>query len=93
MNQESPTSISGESVQEGKSRSKDYHRDMTDANESKHVHKRLLPGQIMRGLVFSSILYPVLSQLGEVTFIARYANFCWINVRIYTLGLCSSLSR
>lgn len=76
-------------IYEGKSRSMDYHRDMTDATESKHVHKWLFPGQIMRGLVFSIILYPVLSQLGEVTFIARYAFFAGL-MFVYTHLACAA---
>jgi len=36
-------------IYDGKNRLMDYHRDMSNANESSHVHKWIIPGQILRG--------------------------------------------
>lgn len=59
-------------IYEGKSRLMDYLRDMSDEKESKHVQKWFIPGQIVRGLLLSIILYPILVPLGELSFGVRF---------------------
>ena len=76
-------------IYEGKSRLMDYHRDMSDDAESKHVHKWFIPGQILRGLLLSIILYPVLGSLGELAFVMRYAFFAGL-MFVYTHVACAA---
>ncbi len=76
-------------IYEGKSRLMDYHRDMSDDVESKHVHKWFIPGQILRGLLLSIILYPVIGPLGELTFVMRYAFFAGL-MFVYTHLACAA---
>src|SRR5690554_761702 len=60
-------------IYEGKSRLMGYLRDMSVAEESKHVERWFFPGQLLRGLLMSIVLYPVLTQLGQMTFELRFA--------------------
>lgn len=60
-------------IYEGKSRLMDYLRDMSVEDESKHVQKWVLPSQLLRGLLMSVVLYPVLAPLGEIAFGLRFA--------------------
>ncbi|WP_423189833.1 hypothetical protein ACO1PF_02775 [Alkalibacterium sp. f15] len=50
----------------------DYVRDMSDENDKKHVEKWFLPAQIIRGLLMSIVLYPILGLLGETSFLLRF---------------------
>ncbi len=59
-------------IYEGKSRVMDYLRDMSKAEESKHVHKWFIPAQLLRGLLLSVVLYPVLGVLGELDLGLRF---------------------
>lgn len=52
----------------GKDRLYDFHRDMDDPSESKHVQKWFLPAQLLRGLLFSVVLYPALGVLSGLSF-------------------------
>ncbi len=74
---------------EGKSRLMDYHRDMSNHGESKHVHIWFIPGQILRGLLLSIILYPVIGPLGELAFVMRYAFFAGL-MFVYTHLACAA---
>lgn len=76
-------------IYEGNSRLMDYHRDMSDDAESKHVHIWFIPGQILRGLLLSIILYPVIGPLGELAFVMRYAFFAGL-MFVYTHLACAA---
>ncbi|HED23782.1 MAG TPA: hypothetical protein ENN91_01495 [Firmicutes bacterium] len=62
-------------IYEGKSRLMDYLRDMSVQSESRHVQKWFIPGQIVRGIILSVVLYPVLGFLGEISFGLRFLFF------------------
>jgi len=47
---------------------KSFFRNMEDKNESSRVAKLLLPSQLVRGILMSLVLYPVLPFLGELSF-------------------------
>lgn len=64
--------LSGDLYRE-KQRVLDYLRDMSDEAESKHVERWFLPAQLLRGVLLSVVLYPILGVLGEVSFAARFA--------------------
>lgn len=53
----------------------DYVRDMSDESESKHVEKWFLPAQLVRGLLLSIVLYPIVGMLGEISFVMRFLFF------------------
>ncbi len=59
------------STYEGTSRVMDYHRDVTEGEEKKHVAKWIFPAQAARGLLMSIVLYPILGPLGELSLIVR----------------------
>lgn len=59
------------STYEGESRVMDYHRDVTKEEEKGHVAKWVLPAQIVRGLLMSLVLYPILGALGELSLVLR----------------------
>jgi hypothetical protein len=58
---------------EHKNRLLDYLRDMGDEEDSKHVQKVFLPAQLLRGVLLSIVLYPVLGLLGDLSFALRFA--------------------
>ncbi|MGM0432730.1 MAG: hypothetical protein ACQEQU_08455 [Spirochaetota bacterium] len=58
---------------EKKNRLLDYLNDMSVEAENKHVAKWFLPAQLLRGVLMSVVLYPVLGFLGELTFGLRFA--------------------
>ncbi len=58
---------------EEKNRLLDYLNDMSVEMENKHVAKWFLPAQLLRGLLMSVVLYPVLGLLGDLTFGLRFA--------------------
>ncbi len=60
-------------VYEGKARIMDYLRDMRDPEESSHVTKWFLPAQLIRGLLLSFVLYPILPLLSDISIIHRAA--------------------
>ena len=45
-----------------------FFRDMEDENESTRIAKLLLPSQLIRGILLSVVLYPILPFLGELSF-------------------------
>ena len=67
---------------EEKNRLLDYLRDMSDPEESGYVTRWFIPAQLVRGLLLSIVLYPILGFLGELSFGLRfllpkmYANIC-----------------
>lgn len=59
-------------IYQGKERSMDYLRDMSSEQESKHVQRWVFPLQLLRGLLMSIVLYPVLDPIGEMSFVLRF---------------------
>lgn len=61
-------------------------RNMSDPKEAKTVNKKIIPAQLVRALLMSVVLYPVIGFLGELSFGLRflfmsglmfvYADFC-----------------
>lgn len=49
----------------------DYVRDMSVEEERRHVEKWFLPAQLIRGLLMSVVLFPIIGFLGEATYIMR----------------------
>ena len=76
-------------VYEGKSRLMDYLRDMSIDSESKHVQKWFITGQILRGLLLSIVLYPILDSLGELTLATRFIFFAGL-LFLYTHLACAA---
>ena len=70
-------------IYEGKERFADFIRDMKDPHESKHVQKFFIPAQLVRGLLMSVVLYPVLGLLGDLSFGLRFLFFAGLML-IYT---------
>jgi hypothetical protein len=70
-------------IYESKERYADFLRDMGDPTESKHVQKTFIPAQIVRGIIMSLVLYPVLGALGELSFLARFFFFAGLMI-VYT---------
>ncbi len=70
-------------IYEGKGRFADFLRDMSDPGESKHVQKFFLPAQLLRGLLMSIALYPVLGLLGDLSFGLRFLFWAGLML-IYT---------
>ncbi|MCP1715462.1 hypothetical protein J2T58_001327 [Methanocalculus alkaliphilus] len=62
-------------IYEGKSRLMDYLNDMSVAEEAGHVTRWFLPGNLLRGLLLSLVLYPILTPLGELDPILRFLFF------------------
>lgn len=60
---------------EEKERIIDYVRDMSDESERKHVEKWFIPAQIIRGLLLSLVLYPLVGLLGDLSFLLRFVFF------------------
>lgn len=58
---------------EGKDRLyKAFFRDMEDKTESNRIAKLLIPSQLLRGLLMSLVLYPILPYLQELTFYMQF---------------------
>lgn len=76
-------------IYDGKSRLMDYLRDMSDEKESKNVRKWFIPGQILRGILLSIILYPILVPLGEMSFGLRFLFFAGL-MFVYTHVACAA---
>ncbi|WP_409227309.1 hypothetical protein [Gudongella sp. SC589] len=73
---------------EDKQRVIDYLRDMSVKEESKHVEKWFIPAQLVRGILMSVVLYPILGVLGEIAFVIR-ALFLGGLMFIYTDLACA----
>ncbi len=54
-------------IYESKSRHCDFLRDMSYKDESKHVSMYFIPAQILRGLLMSIILFPLLSSIANLS--------------------------
>jgi len=59
----------------GQQRLLDFITDMAEGGESTRVKKLFLPAQLLRGVLMSLVLYPVVSLLGDISFGARFAFF------------------
>jgi len=63
---------------EGEQRLLDFLSDMStkgEKDESGRVKRLFLPAQLLRGLLMSLVLYPVLPLLGDISFAGRFAFF------------------
>ena len=78
-------------IYESKSRLMDYLRDMSDNGESKHVQKLCLPGQIVRGILLSVVLFPIYRTFMRTIIGNKISVFYRFNVYLHTSGLCFSL--
>lgn len=76
-------------IYESRSRLMDYLRDMSDDGESKHVQKLFLPGQIVRGILLSVVLFPIIGPLGELSLGIRFLFFTGL-MFIYTHLACAA---
>lgn len=56
----------------GQNRLLDYLKDMSNESENARVAKLTLPLQLLRGLVLSIVLYPVIDLLGELAYPLRF---------------------
>jgi len=71
---------------EGRQRLLDFLSDMSaeaENDETGRVKRLFLPAQLLRGLLMSLVLYPVLHLLGEISFAGRFAFFFGLML-IYT---------
>ncbi len=65
---------------------KSFLRNMSDPSEALKVNKKIIPVQLLRALLMSAVLYPVLGVLGDFSFGMKflffgglmfvYADFC-----------------
>jgi len=62
-------------IYESKNRHCNFLRDMSDPEESKHVQIMFLPAQILRGLLMSIVLFPILNTIRELPFILKFTFF------------------
>lgn len=56
----------------GENRLLDFLKDMADPAENARVAKLTLPLQLLRGLVLSIVLYPILELLGDLSYSLRF---------------------
>ena len=49
-----------------------YLRDMSDEQERGHVQTMFLPAQLLRGILMSLVLLPILPALEELSFLLRF---------------------
>jgi len=73
---------------EEKNRVLDYMRNMSNPGESLHVQKWFVPAQLLRGLLMSIVLYPVIGFLGELSFGLRFLFLAGL-MFIYTDLACA----
>lgn len=59
----------------GKTRLMDYLNDMSVQEEYGHVTRWFLPGNLLRGLLLSIVLYPILAPLADLDTIFRFLFF------------------
>lgn len=62
-------------IYESKSRHCNFLRDMSESEESKHVQIMFLPAQILRGLLMSIVLFPVLNTIKQLPFTLKLTFF------------------
>lgn len=56
----------------GDNRLLDFLKDMSDQSENTQVAKWSLPLQLLRGLLLSIVLYPIMGLLGDLSYILRF---------------------
>ena len=59
-------------IYEEQNRLVDFVRDMSDEVDKKYVAMWFLPAQILRGLLMSMVLFPILGLLGDLDFFLRF---------------------
>ena len=62
-------------IYESKQRHCDFLRDMSDKEESRHVTVYFLPAQIIRGLLMSLVLVPLLPAIIQLSLLMRLLFF------------------
>jgi hypothetical protein len=62
-------------IYESKNRHCDFLRDVSDPKENKHIQMMFLPAQILRGLLMSIVLFPVLNTIREFPFALKFIFF------------------
>lgn len=60
---------------QGKGRILDFLVDPEEEGGSGSTLKKVIPAQIVRGLIMSVVLYPILGFLGEISFLAQFLFF------------------
>ncbi len=76
-------------IYEGNKRALDYQRDTADKDDLTHISRWFLPAQLLRGALFSVVLYPILATLGDVNLAMRFLFFFGL-LFIYTHVGCAS---
>lgn len=56
----------------GENRLLDFVKDMSDRAEHARVARLTLPLQLVRGLVLSIVLYPIVGSIGEMRYVPRF---------------------
>lgn len=56
----------------GENRLLDFLKDMSNESENARVAKLTLPMQLVRGLLLSIVLYPIIGLLGDLSYILRF---------------------
>jgi hypothetical protein len=57
---------------QGENRLLDFLKNMADKSENARVARRSLPLQLLRGLLLSIVLYPIMGMLGDLPFGLRF---------------------
>ncbi len=57
---------------QGENRLLDFLKDMSNESENARVAKLTLPMQLVRGLLLSIVLYPIIGLLGDLSYILRF---------------------
>lgn len=70
-------------IYESKKRHCDFLRDMSEQEENKRVSILFIPAQLLRGLLMSIVLFPLLNTLIEFNFISKFIFFVGL-MFIYT---------
>ena len=73
---------------EGEARLLDFMKDMGNKPEYNSVSKLVYPAQLVRGLLLSIVLYPIIGLLGGLSFWVRFAFFTGL-MFIYTDFACA----
>lgn len=76
-------------VYEGSQRTMDYLRDMDDPTDRRHVTRAFFPAQLVRGLLMSLVLWPLLGPLGDLGVLSRLFFFGGLAF-IYTHLACAA---
>jgi hypothetical protein len=57
---------------QGENRLLDFLKDMGDKSENARVAKWTLPSQLLRGLLLSVVLYPIMGLMGDLSYLLRF---------------------